>query len=62
MILDKRLQFAMKFIKKLNRMLGIKTKLLILFHLQINSQTEQMNQKLEYLQFFIDHRQNDWPE
>jgi len=32
---------------KLNRMLGIKTKLLILFHPQTDGQTEHMNQKLE---------------
>ena len=41
-------------------MLGIETKLLTLFHLYTNSQTERMNQELEqYLQFFVDHRQND---
>ena len=33
------------------------------FHLQTDGQTKQMNQKLEqYLQFFVDHRQKDWPE
>ena len=44
-------------------MLGIKTKLLTAFHPQTDEQTKQMNQKLEqYLQFFVDHRQKDWPE
>ena len=44
-------------------MLEIKTKLLISFHPQTDEQTEQMNQELEkYLQFFVDHRQKDWPE
>ena len=44
-------------------MLGIKMKLSTAFYLQIDRQTEQMNQKLEqYLQFFVDHRQKDWPE
>ena len=43
-------------------MLGIKIKLSILFHLQTDSQKEEMNQKLkQYLQFFIDHRQKNWP-
>jgi len=44
-------------------MLGIEMKLSIAFHPQIDGQTEQMNQELEqYLQFFVDHRQMDWPE
>jgi len=49
--------------KKLNKMLGIETKLFILFHPQTDGQTERMNQKLEqYLWFFINHRQKDWSE
>ena len=52
-----------KLIKELNRMLGIKMKLLMVFHPQTDRQTERMNQELEqYLQFFIEHRQKDWPE
>ena len=44
-------------------MLGIKTKLLTAFHSQTNRQIEQINQELEqYLQFFVNHRQKDWPE
>jgi len=44
-------------------MLGIKTKLLTAFHPQTDGQTERMNQELEqYLRFFIEHRQKDWPE
>jgi len=49
--------------KELNRMLGIRTKLLTAFHSQTDGQTKRINQKLEqYLQFFVDHRQKDWPE
>jgi len=49
--------------KELNRMLGIETKLSTAFHPQTDGQTERMNQELEqYLRFFIDHRQKDWPE
>ena len=34
-----------------------------MFHLQTDRQMEQMNQELEqYLQFFVDHQQKDWPE
>ena len=44
-------------------MLEIKTKLSTAFHPQADRQTERMNQELEqYLQFFIEHRQKNWPE
>ena len=60
---DRGPQFAAELTKKLNRMLGIKTKLLTVFHPQIDRQTECMNQELkQYLQFFVDHRQKKWPE
>jgi len=42
--------------KELNQMLEINTKLLVAYHLQIDSQTERINQKLEqYLRMFIDY-------
>ena len=60
---DKRLQFAVEMMRELNSILGIETKLLTAFHPQIDGQTERMNQKLEqYLRFFVDHKQKDWPE
>ena len=60
---DRGPQFAVEMTKKLNKILGIETKLLTSFHPQTDSQTERMNQKLEqYLRFFIDHRQRNWPE
>jgi len=56
-------QFAVGLTKELNRMLGIKTKLSTAFHPQTDGQTEHMNQELEqYLRFFIENRQKDWPE
>ena len=56
-------QFAVGLTKELNRMLEIKTKLSIAFHLQMDGQMEHMNQEVEqYLRFFIEHRQKDWPE
>jgi len=59
-VLDRRLQFAAEITKKLNNILGIRTKLLTLFHPQTDRQTEYMNQELEqYLQFFVDYRQKD---
>jgi len=44
-------------------MLGIEMKLSTVFYPQTDGQTEWMNQKLEqYLRFFIEHKQKDWPE
>jgi len=49
--------------KELNRILGIETRLLTVFYPQTDVQTEQMNQELkQYLRFFVEHRQKDWPE
>jgi len=63
MVSGRGLQFAAELTKELNRMLGIKTKLSTTFHPQTDGQTERMNQELEqYLRFFIEHRQKDWPE
>jgi len=60
---DRGPQFAVKLTKRLNGMLGIKTKLLTAFHPQTDGQTECINQELkQYLQFFVDHRQKNWPE
>ena len=62
-ISDRGPQFAAELTKELNRMLGIETRLLTVFHPQTDGQMEQMNQELEqYLRFFIEHRQKDWPE
>ena len=60
---DRGLQFVVELTKELNRMLGIKTKLSTTFHPQTDGQTKRMNQEVEqYLRFFIEHRQKDWPE
>ena len=60
---DMGLQFVAEIIKELNRMLEIKTKLSISYYPQIDRKMERINQELEqYLRFFIDHRQKDWPE
>ena len=47
MVLDRGQQFAAGSTKEFNKILGIKTKLLISFHLKIDGQIEQINQKLE---------------
>ena len=60
---DRGPQFAVELTRELNRMLGIKIKLSTVFHPQTDGQIERMNQKVEqYLRFFIEHRQKDWPE
>jgi len=62
-VLDRGPQFAAELTKELNRMLGIKMKLSTAFHPQMDGQIERMNQELEqYLRFFVEHRQKDWPE
>jgi len=61
-VLDRGLQFAAGIMQKLNRMLGIESKLSTAFHPQTDGQMERVNQELEqYLRMFIDHRQEQWP-
>ena len=58
-MLDRRPQFVAEMIKKLNKMLEIKTKLSTSFHPQIDSQMERMNQELEqYLSVVATTRHN----
>jgi len=62
-ISDRGPQFAAGLMKELNEMLGIKSKLSMVFHPQTDGQTERVNQELEqYLRMFINHRQEQWPE
>jgi len=61
--LDRGPQFAAGLMKELNQMLGIKSKMLTVFHPQIDGQMERVNQELEqYLRMFIDYRQEQWPD
>ena len=60
--MDRGVQFAVEMMKKLNNMLGIDIKLLMVYHPQTDGQTKRMNQDLEqYLRMFINHRQEQWP-
>ena len=57
MISDRGLQFVAGLTKKLNKMLGIETKLSTAYHPEIDRQMERINQELEqYLRMYIDHR------
>ena len=63
MISNKRPQFVAELTRELNKILGIEMRLLMVFHLQTDRQMEQMNQELEqYLRFFTEYKQRDWPE
>ena len=56
-------QFALGFMKELNKILGIDTKLSTVYHPQTDGQMERMNQELEqYLRMFMDYHQTNWPE
>src|ERR1700724_2672312 len=60
---DRGPQFAAEFMRELNDILGIRTKLSTAYHPQTDGQTERVNQEIEqYLRMFVSHRQNDWPE
>ena len=60
MISDRGLQFVAGLTKKLNKMLGIETKLSIAYHLEIDRQMERTNQELEqYLRMYVNYRQNN---
>jgi Integrase core domain len=49
-------QFAAAFMKELNKLLGITTKLSTAYHPQTDGQTERMNQEIEqYLCLFVDY-------
>ena len=62
-ILNRGPQFAAGLTKKLNKMLGIETKLLMAYYPQTDGQTERTNQELEqYLRMYVNHRQNNWSE
>ena len=46
--------------RKLNKLLGIKTASSIAYHPQTDGQTERINQEIEqYLRLFVNQRQDD---
>jgi len=58
-------QFVAGLAKKLNKILGIETKLFMAYHPQMDRQTERTNQELEQylrIRMYINHRQNNWSE
>ena len=62
-ILDRGPQFAVGLTKELNKMLGIETKLSMVYHPQTDGQIERTNQELaQYLRMYVNHRQNNWLE
>jgi hypothetical protein len=62
-ITDRGTQFAVKFIRMLNQLLGMETALSMACHPQMDGQTEWINQELEqYLCLYINHMQTDWAD
>jgi len=56
-------QFTAGLMQELNKMLGIKSKLPMVFHPQTDRKMERVNHELEqYLRIFIDDRQEQWSE
>jgi hypothetical protein len=62
-ISDRDKLFILKFWTILMALLGMKRKLLLAFHPQIDGQTERVNQIMEaYLHYYINYKQNNWVE
>jgi hypothetical protein len=54
-------QFVSNFMTDLFTLLGVKHNRSMAFHLQTDTQTEQVNQELEqYLRIFVSEQQDDW--
>ncbi len=60
-VFDQDTQFTFILWKSLCKRLSISLRLFIVYHLQINDQSERVNQNVKrYLQFFCSYMQNDW--
>jgi len=58
---DRELQFALKFMKELIKVLGTKKQLLMAYHLQIDGQTKRINQEIRmFLRHYVNYQQDDW--
>jgi hypothetical protein len=63
MIFDRDSQFIFLVWNTICKMLKIKTKLFIAFHLETNEQSEIFNQKMKrYLRAHVNHQQDDWAD
>ena len=57
---DRGPQFTAEFMRELNNILGIQTKLSTAYHPQTDGQTKRLNQDIEqYLRLLVSQRQND---
>jgi len=58
---DRGPQFASKSMKELTKALGKKRQLLMIYHPQIDRQTERINQEIGmFLQYYVNYQQDDW--
>ena len=54
-------QFTSKFMEKFTKALGTKRQLSTAYHLQIDGQTERINQEIRmFLQHYVNYQQDDW--
>ena len=62
-ISDQETQFVLNFMQGLNQLLGIKVAASMAYYPQTESQTKHVNQQIkQFLQLFINQRQDDWFE
>ena len=60
-ILDRRSQFVVKIWDSLCKLLGIRAKLSMVWHLKTDGQSKIANQKMEqYLKSYVNYFQDDW--
>jgi len=58
---DRGLQFALKFMKELTKVLRTKRQLLMAYHPQTDGQTKRINQEIGmFLQQYVNYQQDDW--
>jgi hypothetical protein len=62
-ITDRGTQFAARFMRALNQLLGMETALSTAYHPQMDGQMERINQELEqFLWLYVNHMQTDWAD
>ena len=60
---DRRVQFDVKMMQELYKLLHIEGNPSTAYHPQTNGQTERINQELEkYLRLYVNHQQTDWSD
>jgi transposase InsO family protein len=62
-ISDRGPQFVSGFVRELYKLLGVEGNPSMVYHPQMDGQTERVNRKVEkYLRTFVNHKQDDWAD